>query len=569
MVLAALLAVFFAGISLPADAATVRVTTWNLQWFPNGSPKEATPSKQEENIRRAADILRQLDPDIILLQEVHDGPVCQRLGEAIKPGAYHLAICSRFHSGGLPPQQVAILGKENAQAAWDEKWKSMEGVDPPRGFAFAWYKIRGAELGVYAVHLKSNLVMKGDHAIETAKNIRKREVAAEQVLEYTQTEIARRMPTIRTVIVGGDFNTNLDQEEFAAEKTIPILTAAGFRNCMEGLPLVQRVTHPGEGRYPDATFDYLFAKNAVPGPPKIVQTPASDHMPVTVDFTIVPGVNQPSVVSAPAGTKQPAVAPAVAAASPAVAAPAAQPPPSRSAPTASAASTKQASSGAVVVTRDTEVAIPYGTTSIRAGTRLEVVSRAGDQLKIVYLGNTHAIPAANTAPAPAGGQPAATPPALATAPAAPAVAASPAKSASTPTSPPAPANDLRNIKNVTVEQLSEQSESLTGQIVSVNFRMRMPKIEEEGDALRGTIVDLETVPGKKKKKTFDFPVQFPKEARAWFENVPEKATGEPGLLSHVFGRVTSGAKGKAYLELLGQEKRNETTGSRIVWTGGP
>jgi endonuclease/exonuclease/phosphatase family metal-dependent hydrolase len=57
----------------------VRITTWNPQWFPNGSPKEATPAGQTENIKRAADVVRELNPDILLLQEVKDYDACARL----------------------------------------------------------------------------------------------------------------------------------------------------------------------------------------------------------------------------------------------------------------------------------------------------------------------------------------------------------------------------------------------------------------------------------------------------------------------------------------------------------
>ena len=65
-----------------------------------------------------------------------------------------------------------------AQAAWSEPWVSREGVDPPRVFAFAWFKIGNADIGVYSVHLKSNLITHGDPVAETAKNIRKRELAS-------------------------------------------------------------------------------------------------------------------------------------------------------------------------------------------------------------------------------------------------------------------------------------------------------------------------------------------------------------------------------------------------------
>lgn len=62
----------------------------------------------------AADVLRKLDPDILLLQEMRDYDACARLGEAIHPGAYQVAICSASKEG---KQQEAILAKIPAQAA--------------------------------------------------------------------------------------------------------------------------------------------------------------------------------------------------------------------------------------------------------------------------------------------------------------------------------------------------------------------------------------------------------------------------------------------------------------------
>ena len=51
----------------------------------------------------------------------------------------------------------------------------MNGEEPPRGFAFAWFKIGNENIGVYSVHLKSNLITHGDKEAETAKNIQKRQ----------------------------------------------------------------------------------------------------------------------------------------------------------------------------------------------------------------------------------------------------------------------------------------------------------------------------------------------------------------------------------------------------------
>src|SRR6266576_4661684 len=76
------------------SAQTVRCTTWNLEWFPNGSAHDATTEVQAQRIAAAADVLRPINPDIILLQEVRDYEACARLGEAIAPRMYHVAICS-------------------------------------------------------------------------------------------------------------------------------------------------------------------------------------------------------------------------------------------------------------------------------------------------------------------------------------------------------------------------------------------------------------------------------------------------------------------------------------------
>jgi hypothetical protein len=47
------------------------------------------------------------------------------------------------------------------------------------------------------------------------------------------------MPTIKGIVIGGDFNTNHDQEMFAAERTLDSLAAAGYQN---GFPSVLGAT---------------------------------------------------------------------------------------------------------------------------------------------------------------------------------------------------------------------------------------------------------------------------------------------------------------------------------------
>jgi endonuclease/exonuclease/phosphatase family metal-dependent hydrolase len=267
----------------PTETGKFRITTWNLEWFPNGSAREATPEKQAQRIQAAAGVLKELNPDILLLQEVRDYDACNRLAEAIQPGAYTVAICSAFKGG---KQEEAILAKIPAQAAWSESWKSMEGIDPPRGFAFAWFKIGNANIGIYSVHLKSNLVTHGDPVAETAKNIRKREVGIDQLMTHVRDFIGAKIPAINRFIIGGDFNTNHDQAMFAAEKTLDALGTGAFRSVFDAIPFEQRITHPGTHGFPNATFDYFFSKNVEMGKPIITQSNVSDHLPVTCGVTI-------------------------------------------------------------------------------------------------------------------------------------------------------------------------------------------------------------------------------------------------------------------------------------------
>ncbi|MEN3371236.1 MAG: hypothetical protein V7609_3379 [Verrucomicrobiota bacterium] len=352
-------------------AASVRVTTWNLEWFPNGSPKEIPPAEQAKRITAAADVLRPLNSDIILLQEVKDYAVCARLAEAIRPHSYQVAICSAFKepfTPGLGKQQVAILAKEPAQAAWSESWKHLDGIDPPRGFAFAWFKIGGSDVGVYSLHLKSNLIMKGNQAAETQKNIRKREVAIDQLLNHMHDVIGAAMPRVKSFVVGGDFNTNPDQPDFADEKTLLKLTAGGFHNAMEGMPLLQRVTHPGSGKYPDATFDYLFGSKMISARSQISPSRASDHYPVTCDFGLAATYAQ-SAASANVAT----------------------PPPATTVPASDASPTQFAT-----ITQPVRIKILYGETVLPRGLKLAVISRNAQTVMVKYMDGTQIIPISST-----------------------------------------------------------------------------------------------------------------------------------------------------------------------------
>ena len=267
-----------------AFGGELRVATWNMEWFPSRSSSgHATSEIEEKNIASAASVIEQLNADILVLEEIRDSKTCQALADAAKPLNYRVAVCSEFREGlsrviGL--QQVAILAKYPAAVAWAEDWKSFGVVDPPRGFAFAAFHIGTNDVGVYGVHLKSNLA-RGNAERQRQLNILKRELASEQVLNHAEQVSTLLSNKLEVVVVAGDFNTTLDQLEFASEKTLTIFNRNGFTSGYENLPLSQRVTIPSKGQFPAATFDYIFIKSAHPaGPAAPTETNVSDHRPV-------------------------------------------------------------------------------------------------------------------------------------------------------------------------------------------------------------------------------------------------------------------------------------------------
>jgi hypothetical protein len=121
--LLAALALFVVASALGQSPAKIRVTTWNLEWFPNGSPHDTTPEKQAHCIQAAADVLKKLDPDILLLQEMRDYDACARLGETIQPGAYQVAICSGFK--GAKQQALRKFRRKLRGRNLGSRWKGL------------------------------------------------------------------------------------------------------------------------------------------------------------------------------------------------------------------------------------------------------------------------------------------------------------------------------------------------------------------------------------------------------------------------------------------------------------
>jgi endonuclease/exonuclease/phosphatase (EEP) superfamily protein YafD len=73
---------------------------------------------------------------------------------------------------------------------------------------------------------------------------------------------------------------------FTEERTLDAFANVGYQSGFEGLSLAQRVTHPGTHGFPDATFDFIFAKGLTGSQPTVAHSEASDHLPVTRSFRL-------------------------------------------------------------------------------------------------------------------------------------------------------------------------------------------------------------------------------------------------------------------------------------------
>lgn len=258
---------------------TLRVVTWNLQWFPGGRPG-ATEEMQARHVEQVRTEIRNLAPDVLLLQEVASQAVLEELLKPLDP-AWRVAVVSRFKQGGFAAgQQIAIAAKVPAEAAWAEVWKR-GWADSPRGYAYAAFQVGGKRLAFYCLHLKSNL---GD----PAKNTSKREDAVEQLLAHINAKEERKLPA-DAIVVGGDFNTD-DPDSPAAlspgERSFQLLRKEGFWWTFSEINHADRITCPGKGRYPDASFDHLWTLGLRKPVASVKNARGSDHFPVMIDIAI-------------------------------------------------------------------------------------------------------------------------------------------------------------------------------------------------------------------------------------------------------------------------------------------
>lgn len=248
---------------------------------PHGTSTGSRDTKQgdvpqadkEEHIQAVIKVLKQLEPDILTVQEVQNAGALETVA---KETGLTLHVISDFEYD----QELAILAKAQAVSAFQEEFVAAA-VDPSRGFVYAAFK-RGedAMLLIYGVHLRSN-------SGGIAASAPKREEGIRQLVRHAENMTALWEDQRKRVgiVVAGDLNTDPTQEPFDVDETLRILQEAGFRWTGEGMPREKVTTWISNGRYPDAAFDQIWVKGVEAGDAVVdqgVDREVSDHRAVSV-----------------------------------------------------------------------------------------------------------------------------------------------------------------------------------------------------------------------------------------------------------------------------------------------
>ena len=246
-------------------ADTIRVTTWNLEPVPAAGTNDT-------RLQDAATALKKLNPDVILLQQVRDWKMCERLAQALKPVEYSISICSSFRAqttGASSNQQVAILSRGKAYFSWSEAWRAQGEAALPGGLAFAALQIGKQRVGFFSVQAE-------------ATSVEAQAASISQLLEQVGSVRNWVANQVQVFVVAGTFGTGGQDSS-----SVRLLEQAGFGNAFLETVAAERVTMVGKAGLPGRIADYIFTQPAgCATNSRILPTDLSAHYPVTCELEL-------------------------------------------------------------------------------------------------------------------------------------------------------------------------------------------------------------------------------------------------------------------------------------------
>ncbi len=264
--------------------APLRVVTWNLQ------PRDISgtdPLLLAAGVKiEAEQVLKDVKPDVIILQQVPDADTCDAVVQALRPAEFQVAVMSAVRdsqSGALLRQQTAILTRVRSSTASSDTWKTAtETAGAPGGYVSTILHLDNRNVAVFGVQIGGIGSVIDVERDSPAQQIA-REDAARQLVQQIDA-LRDSADPVQSVILAGDFNTTADDPKLSRELTLTRLERAGFANAFGDQPADKRVTLPGYGTQPDATVDYIFTRDARASGVRVVSVNTTLHHPVIADI---------------------------------------------------------------------------------------------------------------------------------------------------------------------------------------------------------------------------------------------------------------------------------------------
>ncbi|MBU1693831.1 MAG: endonuclease/exonuclease/phosphatase family protein [Verrucomicrobia bacterium] len=272
----------------------IRIASYNIANFTDGleDREPRIPAHAENQAKAAAPLVAEIDPDILVIQEIENETSLQLLNQAL-PSPYPVAAITRF--SGSPDWteklNLAVLARLPIRGLRELDFGELHGrTSPPRGLLSFFVELGPQHnLLVYAVHLKSNFG--GQRAINSAERRNALRILREDADEFRRTYSDSRWE----VLVLGDMNTDSDLRDFTRDPTLRPL--ADWVDLWRGRPISERETIPtryGDPTqvFPPAAFDRFVVSKELTQSPWVVGDPQVLQKGVnTADVLAVPGAD--------------------------------------------------------------------------------------------------------------------------------------------------------------------------------------------------------------------------------------------------------------------------------------
>lgn len=293
--------------ALPALGEPVTVMTYNVEnmfdiYDDPYTEDEGTDIKRRDEIINIAAAIEHADADIIVFQELENEYMLQGMVRAFLAGQGYDYVAAQCTNSGRGIN-LGVISRYPIKRLASYRFLDFSHPDAPgqtwrfaRDAMHITLDVNGHDVHIFNVHLKSNSSRPGD---ENSKLWR----TAEAIMVKSLIRGLLADDPDAYVLLMGDCNSNYwtdprQDRPWPATEHLRAAEPDGMHlliDAHEALSHEDRVTIPGDGRYPPATFDYVYASPAlaeryVEDSAFILRDPelvgGSDHLPTGAVYDI-------------------------------------------------------------------------------------------------------------------------------------------------------------------------------------------------------------------------------------------------------------------------------------------